>query len=108
LRRKLIDRSKLQSDEEIRKACINAFNIIAGISGYSVTKMNDFFWSLGRSCCNEKLLCQTGQCEKEPCTFFEIVDIKAHTECHFKSACKGYSDETYRSLWQPMVNTHYY
>jgi hypothetical protein len=108
LRRKLINRSTLQSDEEIRKACINAFGIIAGISGYPVTKMNDFFWSLGRSCCNETPLCQAGRCEKEPCTFFEIVGLKSHTECYFKSACKGYSDKTYRELWQPMVDTHYY
>jgi hypothetical protein len=105
---KLIHHDLLESDEEIRSACIEAFKIISEISGHPVTKLNDFFWSLGRSCCNAKPLCQFHKCEKNPCTFFQIVDIPKHSECSFVSTCKGFNDENYRSLWQPVVETHYY
>jgi hypothetical protein len=108
LRDKLANREPLTDDIIIRSACIDAFKLIAKQSGYAITKMNDFFWSLGRSCCNEKPLCQVNHCEKDPCTFFEIVEIKEHANCYFKSCCKGYSDENFRKLWQPVVETHYY
>ncbi len=98
----------LDTDEEIRSACIQAFRIIAGISGKAITKLNDYFWSLGRSCCNTEPLCRFHHCEKEPCTFNEIVDLREHRSCLFSPACKGYSDEKYRKLWQPVVETHFY
>lgn len=104
----LENRFPLADDVQIRKTCIDAFSLIAANSNQPVTKLNDFFWSLGRSCCNEKPLCQVGKCEKEPCTFFEIVEIEEHATCFFKSCCKGFSDEKYRCLWQPMVETNYY
>jgi hypothetical protein len=105
---KLIGKVQLPDDIEIRNNCINAFRLIADISGHQVTKLNDFFWSLGRSCCNIEPLCQAGHCEKEPCTFFEIVELKEHTKCYFESVCKGFHDEKYRNLWQPVVETNYY
>ena len=108
IHKKLTHHYLLETDEEIRSACIEAFKIISEISGHPVTKLNDFFWSLGRSCCNTKPLCQFNQCEKNPCTFYQIVDLLSHTECAFISTCKGYSDVNYRSLWQPVVETHYY
>jgi len=108
LHHKLVSRTPIKHDTEIRKACIEAFRIISGVSGHVVTKMNDFFWSLGRSCCNESPLCQAGQCEKDPCTFFEIVELEEHKECYFKSECKGYTDRNFRDLWQPIIETHFY
>jgi hypothetical protein len=108
LRVKLINHDLLESDEEIRSACMDAFKLISDVSEHPVTKLNDFFWSLGRSCCNAKPLCQFHQCEKNPCTFYQIVDLPTHSECAFTSTCKGYIDESYRSLWQPVVETHYY
>jgi len=104
----LANRHPQPDDVEIRNTCIKAFRLIALESGHPVTKLNDFFWSLGRSCCNEQPLCNTGHCEKTPCTFFEIVDIKEHTQCFFKEICKGYGDEKYRRLWQPVVETNFY
>jgi hypothetical protein len=104
----LVARTPVNSDEEIRSACIEAFKIIANISGYPVTKMNDFFWSLGRSCCNETILCKDGFCNKSPCTLFQIVNIKEHNFCIFEQSCKGKQDESYRKLWQPLVETHFY
>jgi len=108
LHRQLVERTPMDSDEAVRSACIEAFKIIANHSGYPVTKMNDFFWSLGRSCCNETTLCQDGICAKSPCTLAQIVDIKSHKNCIFEKICKGYQDESYRNLWQPIVETHYY
>ena len=108
LHKKLADHEVMESDEEVRSACMDAFTIISEVSGHPVTKLNDFFWSLGRSCCNKEPLCQFHHCEKEPCTFFQIVDLPEHSECAFISTCKGSTNESYRNLWQPVVETHYY
>ncbi len=104
----LMARKPLASDEEIRAACIGAMRIIADNCRHELLKMNDFFWTLGRSCCNETTLCTAGFCAKHPCTFFTLVDIPSHNQCAFQDSCKGFTDENYRNLWEPMVQTHYY
>jgi len=108
LQRQLTDRTPVKSDKTVRSASIEAFKVIARHSGYPVTKMNDFFWSLGRSCCNETTLCQVGFCDKNPCTLTQIVSIKSHENCIFEKICKGFRNKNYRELWQPLVDTHYY
>jgi len=108
LRDKILRRVTLSSDEPIRQLCIIAFKMIAEDSGHPVTKMNDFFWSLGRSCCHETTLCTDKVCSKSPCTFTEIVEVSDHSMCAFQEICKGATDESYRKLWQPVVETHFY
>lgn len=105
---KLRNREAVDKDTAVRKACIEAFRIIARESGMPVVELNDFFWSLGRSCCHENLLCQVGRCEKDPCTFARIVAHDPHTSCSLESVCLGKDKEEYRKLWQPVVETHYY
>jgi hypothetical protein len=101
-------RRPLQSDQEIRKACTDALKIISDASGHSVLGMNDIFWPLGRSCCHEKCLCETGSCEREPCTLLKTMDIISHEQCIFDPCCRGKQDLSFRSLWQPEVYTHFY
>jgi hypothetical protein len=108
LHEKLLNRETLPSDEVVRNRCIEAFRLIAEISGHPVTKMNDFFWSLGRSCCNQTTLCQNKVCEKIPCTFTQIIEINDHSHCIFEPVCKGFRQSDYRNLWQPVIETHYY
>lgn len=108
LREKIQKREILQTDEPIRQLCIEAFKVIAENSGHPVTKMNDFFWSLGRSCCHETTLCTDKVCSKSPCTFTEIVEVEDHRQCIFQDICPGAVDEKYRNMWQPVVATHYY
>lgn len=108
LYQRLIQQQPMESDEPIRGLCIEAFRLIASVSGQPVTRMNDYFWSLGRSCCNKTTLCKHHRCEKEPCTFSQIIRIDDHTHCAFEDVCLGFGDEKYRVLWQPMVQTHYY
>ena len=108
LRNKLLARETFQTDEPIRGLCIEAFKIIAGNSGHPVTKMNDFFWSLGRSCCHETTLCSDGICSKNPCTFTQIVEAGTHDRCVFQDFRPGAAAPAYRDLWQPVVETHYY
>lgn len=107
-RKKIIQHELLETDEPIRSLCVEAFKAIAADSGHPVTKMNDFFWSLGRSCCHQTTLCTDHICEKSPCTFTQIVDIKNHDKCAFQEICPGALDKKYRDLWQPVVETHYY
>lgn len=108
LRRALVNHKPVSSDEPIRGLCIDAFKLIAGQSGHPVTKMNDFFWSLGRSCCNETTLCTDKVCSKSPCTFTQIVETGDHKTCIFQDFCPGAVDPDYRDIWQPIVDTHYY
>jgi hypothetical protein len=108
LRQKIMARQTLTTDEPVRSFCVEAFRLIAEMSGYEVTKMNDFFWSLGRSCCHQTTLCKDHFCEKTPCTFAQIVHLGDHSSCAFQNVCKGAEDESYRRLWQPVVETHYY
>lgn len=101
-------RLKIQDEQELREACISAMKLIAQQSGYSVFKMNDVFYTMGRSCCNEEMLCQKGSCEKSPCSLTLAVVLDQHQQCIFESCCHGKNDEDYRKYWQPQVSTHYY
>ena len=104
----LIAKKTQSSDKAIRKACIEAVKIIAETSGHSIISINDYFWPLGRSCCNLSTLCSDGSCMKQPCTFNLMVDIPSHDNCLFDGVCKGSIEETYRKLWEPVVETHFY
>jgi len=105
-----IIRSKtaLKTDEPIRSACIDAIRLIANFSGYEVWVMNDYFWPLGRSCCNETLACIDNVCSKNPCTFVELVADAIQQKCSFENVCAGARKPDTRSIWEPMVETHYY
>ncbi len=108
LKNSLINREKLSTDEPVRSSCIEALSLIAELSNREVTKMNDFFWSMGRSCCSETTLCHDKKCVKQPCTFSTIVQLENHKDCFIAEHCMGNSDENYRKLWEPIVKTHYY
>jgi hypothetical protein len=108
LKQKLLNREMLESDEPIRGACIDTLKIIADKSGKNILDLNDFFWPLGRSCCNETTLCFDKICLKSPCTLDQMVEISDHNKCLFDEVCKGSSDENYRNLWEPVLETHYY
>lgn len=108
LYRQISHRIKVKDDTEIRTSCVKAFKYIAEKSGHPVTRLNDFFWSLGRSCCNERTLCRSGNCEKTPCTFESIIALDSHKQCSFQDACKASTDDKYHRLWQPVVETNYY
>jgi hypothetical protein len=108
LKEKITNRKPIPSDEEIRKGCIEAIKVIAQESGHELTKMNDFFWPLGRSCCNETSLCQIRTCMKNPCSLVNMVTLNSHDECLLERSCKGAVNSEYRSLWEPEVKTHYY
>jgi len=108
LKQKLQNREAIESDEDIRKACIQSMKTIAETAGFSVLKMNDVFYTMGRSCCNENMLCQSHSCEKTPCTLSLAVEVGKHEKCIFQDVCKGATHEEYRKYWQPQIKTHYY
>jgi hypothetical protein len=108
VKKKIIARELLPSDEWVRKGCIEAIKLIALDSGHELTKMNDFFWPLGRSCCNETQLCQIRTCQKSPCSLMNMLTLSSHDECLLEGSCKGATNADYRRLWEPTVKTHYY
>lgn len=108
LEEKLISGAEMQGDEPVRSACIEALKIIALHSGYQPWVMNDFFWPLGRSCCNQTTLCSDHICIKTPCTFHLMTETGDHSNCAFADVCMGSTDIKYRSFREPNVKTHYY
>ncbi len=108
LRKQLLEREVLNTDEPVRSACIGVLKAVAAQSGHAVTKMNDFFWSIGRSCCNETTLCRERVCAKVPCTFALMARVGPHDHCIFEQICPGKKDDAYSQLWHPVVKTHFY
>lgn len=108
LKNDLIERKPMNSDNEIREVCIESMRIISEVSGYDVLKMNDLFWPLGRSCCNEITLCRSGKCEKSPCSLPAAIEFDKHDSCVFEDVCLASSDDEYLKYWQPVVETHFY
>ena len=89
LRKKFTARIPLSSDEPIRTGCIDAIKLISQLSGHAASKLNDFFWPLGRSCCNETQLCQIRTCMKNPCSLMNMLTLSSHDECLLEGSCKG-------------------
>jgi len=104
----LKSREHILSDEEIRKTCVQAIKQIGTQSEKSVLDLDDIFWAIGRSCCNDKILCVDKRCSKTPCTLTVVSNIKDHGICVFDSACKGHHYIEYRKYWEPMVSTDFY
>jgi hypothetical protein len=108
LKHALMHQEKVDSDEEIRYASIEAVKLLALHSGHPLMSIHDFLWPLGRSCCKENPLCKSGVCDKNPCTFDLFVQLPSHKKCVFEGTCKGSLSQEYIKLWQPLVDTHYY
>lgn len=104
----LRNRLPLESDLPVRQACSDAFKIIAETSGMNIWAMNDVFWPLGRSCCNETTLCSDHKCIKEPCTFNLMIELENHEQCYFSEVCHAYQQGNPKGYYEPMVSTHYY
>jgi hypothetical protein len=108
LKRKLLGKERIDSDDDVRAASIDAARLISRLAGTSLTDATYVLWALGRSCCRGVPLCRAGKCELEPCTLMEVVELPSHKRCVFEKACKGATDDSYASYWEPVVDTHYY
>jgi hypothetical protein len=95
-------------EPEIRKACIQAMKMIADGAGLPVLRLNDVFYMLGRSCCLETPLCQSGKCSKTPCSLTLSIYLNDHSHCLIEKACLGAKNPEIRKLWHPVTETHYY
>lgn len=104
----LQNRMPIMEEQELREACISSMKIIAKASNYSIFKMNDVFYTMGRSCCNESMLCVENKCDKEPCTLTLAIELENHDNCIFEEVCIGAKDSHYRKYWQAQIITHYY
>jgi hypothetical protein len=104
----LRNRLPLKSDLPVRQACSDAFKIIAETSGMKIWAMNDVFWPLGRSCCNQITLCSDHRCSKNPCTFEQMIELETHVQCFFGEVCLANQQGNPKAYYEPNVTTHYY
>jgi len=98
----------LNDDSYIREKCIEAIERISKDSGIGVLDLDDMFWAIGRSCCNENLLCVSGICDKSPCTTDGLFESLHGETCYLYDVCFGRKNRNYRSYWEPQVQTTYY
>ena len=109
LKSSLQKKENIQSDIKLREACIESMKIIAQCSEYSILKMNDVFYTMGRSCCHENPVCvHPHTCDKSPCSLSLAVEIPQTHSCIFEEICFGAKSDDYKSLWQPQIETHFY
>ena len=108
LRKKLLKKEPLASDEAVRTASAEALKSIIISSGHDLNHADYLLWAIGRSCCKITLLCVDRKCTRDPCTATLMADFEDHKTCLFEGICKGNADEEYRRYWQPVVDTHYY
>lgn len=108
LRYSLTHQLPLASDAAVREASVDAMRLIAKASALPVMLMNDIFYMLGRSCCLDAPLCQSGICAKDPCSLTLTLHLPQHHSCLLQACCAGVADPAIRLLWHPVVATHYY
>jgi len=108
LEKMLKNKMFLDSDLEIREKCVDAIRLISKLSGISVLDLDDVFWAIGRSCCNNKIICKDRQCSKNPCTLNSILYLEKHEHCLFEEICLGSLNTSYQEFWEPKVKTYYY
>ncbi len=108
LKKSLINKELIDSDEDVRTAAVEAIRLISKVAKKDFFELDFILWSLGRSCCKEKILCIDKICNKKPCTFSNMVNISEHTRCVFEGVCLGNSNEQYQKYWEPIVDTYYY
>jgi len=108
LEKMLKNKELLNSDLEVREKCVDAIRLISKLSGISILDLDDIFWAIGRSCCNNKILCRDRQCSKNPCTLTLVLYLETHDHCIFEEVCLGSLNINYQEFWEPKVKTYYY
>lgn len=109
LKKKLLEgrRVFVTEDTKLRMVIGEAVKRVSEISGIPIEKLDQLFWSLGRSLC----LRSGAKCEgvkEKTCTFEEITGIPCNERCIFAGVCPGYRDEEKRSFKEANVFTIYY
>ena len=109
LKRKLLEgrRVFLTEDLRLRKMVGDAVKRISEISGIPIEKLDQLFWSLGRSLC----LKSGAECDGTNdgnCTFTLITGIPCDKRCIFSEVCLAYRDGERRNFKESNVFTIYY
>ncbi len=109
LRRKLLDgrRVFLTEDLRLRKVIGDAVKRVSEISGIPIEKLDQLFWSLGRSLCLKSGAKCEGTNEKN-CTLTLITGIPCDKRCIFSEVCLAYRDGERRNFKESNVFTIYY
>jgi len=109
LRRKLLDgrRVFLTEDLRLREMVGDAVKRVSEISGIPIEKLDQLFWSLGRSLCLKSEAKCEGTNEKN-CTLTLITGIPCDKRCIFSEVCLAYRDGERRNFKESNVFTIYY
>lgn len=94
-------------DLKLRRVVGDGVKNLTKISKVGVEKIDQIFWSLGRSIClKDAPLCDGTNLEKT--TFETITGINLKNGCPFRRLCNAYKNPNLRKIKESNVNTIYY
>ncbi len=95
-------------EDEIRSAVKWAYKRVEELSGIEVFTLDELFWTIGRSCCHYARRARCEQCDFTQCSVRLSFRYDCPGRCPLSGACIGSTDDGYRALFEPMVETIYY
>ncbi|MBC7194254.1 MAG: hypothetical protein H5U37_01135 [Caldisericia bacterium] len=93
-------------DLKLREKIGESIKELSNRSGVSIDKLDQFFWSLGRSICLKDYPSCEGVLVDN--TFTQITGISLKDGCPFRNLCDAYKNKELRNLKESNVYTIYY
>ena len=97
-----------QDDEELRGAVKAAYKQVEERSGLDIFVLDEFFWTLGRSCCHYGRPPRCTCCDCSDCSVTKSFAYTCPGSCPLAEGCLGSWDGEYRALHEPSVVTTFY
>lgn len=97
-----------EDEQVLREAIMTAYDVMIQSAGLSVYFVDEVFWLIGRSCCHYARPPRCSTCDYTDCTVQPAFGYACPGKCPLAAACRGASDEQFRSLLEPNVVTTYY
>lgn len=93
-------------EERIRLAAMDVCERIPRLAGMPMFEFDVLLWAHARSCCRHRPMCVSRSTENP--SFSLYLRDGAPSTCIFEEWCPGATDETYRNLWEPIIDTEAY
>jgi hypothetical protein len=110
LERKLKERQEASpgEEDEVRKAVKLAYKEVEKASDLDVFRLDEIFWTLGRSCCHYSRPPRCSQCDGSGCSVMESFHVTCPGRCLISQVCRGACDSSYQAFFEPAITTIFY
>ncbi|MBI4759146.1 MAG: hypothetical protein HY783_09155 [Chloroflexi bacterium] len=110
LKRKLKERQEASpgEEDEVREAVKLAYKEVEKASDLDVFRLDEIFWTLGRSCCHYSRPPRCSQCDRSGCSVMESFHVTCPGRCLISPVCRGARDGSYQAFFEPAITTIFY